>query len=67
MSASAARQRFGAVLKAALRGPVFIRRRNRDVSVIISLDEYKRTRGIKDSELEGIIDRTDNDRPRTRR
>jgi prevent-host-death family protein len=47
VSASAARQRFGAVLKAALREPVFIRRQNRDVSVIISLDEYKRIRGIK--------------------
>jgi prevent-host-death family protein len=64
VSATAAKQRFGAVLKAVLREPVCIRRQNRDVSVIISLDEYKRIRGIKDSELEGIIDRTDNDRPR---
>jgi prevent-host-death family protein len=64
VSASAAKQRFGAVLKAALREPVFIRRHNRDVSVIISLDEYKRIGGIKDSELKGIVDRTDNDRSR---
>jgi len=67
VSASAAKQRFGAVLKAALREPVFISRQNRDVSVIISLDEYKRIQGIKDGELEGIIDRTGNDRPRTPR
>jgi prevent-host-death family protein len=64
VSASTAKQRFGAVLKAALREPVFIRRQNRDVSVIISLDEYKRIRGTKDRDLEGIIDRTDSDRPR---
>jgi prevent-host-death family protein len=64
VSASDARQRFGAVLKAALREPVSIRRRNRDMSVIISLDEYKRIRGTNDSELKGIVDRTDDDRPR---
>jgi prevent-host-death family protein len=64
VSASAARQHFGAVLKAALREPVFIRRRNGDVFVVISFDEYKRIRGINESELEAIIDRTDGDRPR---
>jgi prevent-host-death family protein len=62
VSASAAKQRFGAMLKAALREPVFIRRQNRDMSVIISLDEYKRMRGINDTELERLIDRTDDDR-----
>jgi PHD/YefM family antitoxin component YafN of YafNO toxin-antitoxin module len=64
VSASAARQRFGAVLKAALREPVFVRRQNRDMSVIMSLDQYQRIRGISDTELESLIDRTDNDRPR---
>jgi|CZKK01.1.fsa_nt_gi prevent-host-death family protein len=64
VSAAAARQRFGALLKAALREPVFVHRKNRDVSVVISIDEYKRIRGINDSELEGIIDRTEGDRLR---
>ncbi|MGA8214706.1 MAG: type II toxin-antitoxin system Phd/YefM family antitoxin [Candidatus Sulfotelmatobacter sp.] len=64
MSASAARQRFGAVLKAALREPVFIRRQNRDMSVIISLDTYKRMCRIDDTEFERLIDRTGDDRPR---
>jgi PHD/YefM family antitoxin component YafN of YafNO toxin-antitoxin module len=59
VSASAARQRFGAMLKAALCEPVFIHRQNRDVSVIISLDEYKRIRGIKN-----IMRRIDDGRPR---
>jgi PHD/YefM family antitoxin component YafN of YafNO toxin-antitoxin module len=64
VSASAAKQRFGALHKAALREPVFIRRQNRDMSVIISLDEYKRMRGINDTELERLIDRTDDNQPR---
>jgi hypothetical protein len=55
---------FWAALKAALREPVFIRRQNRDMSVIISLDEHKRMRGINDTEFERLIDRTDDDRPR---
>jgi len=64
VSASTAKQRFGAVLKAAMREPVFIRRQNRDVSVIISLDKYKRMLGIGDTEWERFVDRTDDDRPR---
>jgi prevent-host-death family protein len=63
VSASAARQLFGAVLKAALREPVLIRRQNRDVAVIISLDKYKRMLGISDDELGRLIDRSDDDRP----
>ena len=63
VSTSAARQRFGALLKAALREPVFILRQGRDLSVIIALDQYKRICGINDTEWESLTDRND-DRPR---
>ena len=64
VSAYAAKRRFGAVLKAVLLEPVFISRQNRDLSVIISVDEYKRIRGINDTEFESLINRAENDRPR---
>ncbi|MGA6982908.1 MAG: type II toxin-antitoxin system Phd/YefM family antitoxin [Candidatus Sulfotelmatobacter sp.] len=44
VSATEAKQRLAALLDAAQREPVLIRRQNRDVAVIISADEYERIR-----------------------
>jgi prevent-host-death family protein len=45
ISATDAKQRFAALLDAAQRGPVVIRRQNRDVAVVLSADDYERLRG----------------------
>jgi antitoxin Phd len=57
VSASDAKQRFAAVIDAAQREPVRIRRQNRDVAVIISADEYDRIRRANVSELLRTMDR----------
>jgi prevent-host-death family protein len=44
VSATDAKQRFAAVLDAAQREPVVIRRQNRDVAVVISIADYERMR-----------------------
>ena len=45
VSATDAKQRLAAVLDAAQREPVVIRRQNRDVAVVISVEDYERLRG----------------------
>jgi len=57
VSATDAKQRFAAVIDAAQREPVRIRRQNRDVAVIISADEYDRIRQANVSELLRSMDR----------
>lgn len=57
VSASDAKQRFAALLDAAQREPVLIRRQNRDVAVIISPEEYQRIRRSNIEELERTMDR----------
>jgi prevent-host-death family protein len=57
VSATEAKQRLAALLDAAQREPVVIRRQNRDVAVIMSAEEYDRIRGIKNDELTRIMDR----------
>jgi prevent-host-death family protein len=52
-----ARQRFGALLDAVEREPVLIRRKDRDVTVIISAAEYERIRKANIAELERTMDR----------
>ena len=42
---------------AAQREPVVIRRRNRDVAVVVSVEEYDRIRGVNNAELTRIMDR----------
>lgn len=42
VSATEAKQTFGAVLDKAQREPVVIRKQNRDVAVIMSMEDYKR-------------------------
>jgi antitoxin Phd len=57
VSATDAKQRLAALLDAAQREPVLIRRQNRDVAVIMSAEEYNRIRRDNNDELERIMDR----------
>jgi prevent-host-death family protein len=57
VSATDAKQRLAALLDAAQREPVLIRRQNRDVAVIMSAEEYDRIRGVNNAQLKRIIDR----------
>jgi prevent-host-death family protein len=56
-SATDAKQRFAAVLDAAQREPVVIRRQNRDVAVVLSAEEYERIRRSNIAELQRTMDR----------
>jgi prevent-host-death family protein len=51
VSATHAKQNFAAILDAAQREPVKIRRHERDVAVVISAEEYERVRRLKAEEL----------------
>jgi prevent-host-death family protein len=57
VSATDAKQRLAALLDAAQREPVIIRRQNRDVAVIISAEEYERIRKVNNTELKRMMDR----------
>ena len=57
MSATDAKQRLAALLDAAQREPILIRRQNRDVAVIMSAEEYERIRGARDDDFEKFCDR----------
>ncbi len=57
VTATDAKQRLAALLDAAQREPVLIRRQNRDVAVIMSAQEYERIRKINVDELLQTMDR----------
>lgn len=57
VSATDAKQRLAALLDAAQREPVVIRRQNRDVAVILSPQEYDRLRALNAAEFERFCDR----------
>jgi antitoxin Phd len=57
VSATDAKQRLAALLDAAQREPILIRRHNRDVAVIMSAEEYEKIRGKKNTELQRLMDR----------
>lgn len=57
VSATEAKQRLAALIDAAQREPVRIRRQNRDVAVIMSAEEYDRIRGAKVDELDRLCER----------
>jgi antitoxin Phd len=57
VSATDAKQRFAALLDAAQREPVLIRRQDRDVAVMISAEEYERIRRINVEEFQKFCDR----------
>ena len=57
VSATEAKQRLAALLDAAQREPVVIRRQDRDVAVIMSAEEYERIRGVNTTALKRLMDR----------
>lgn len=57
VSATDAKQRLAALLDAAQREPVVIRRQNRDVAVIMSAEEYERIRDLNAAEFQRLCDR----------
>jgi antitoxin Phd len=57
VSATEAKQRLAALLDAAQREPVVIRRQNRDVAVIMSAEEYERIRDLNAAEFQQFCDR----------
>ena len=56
VSATDAKQRLAALLDAAQREPILIRRQNRDVAVIMSAQEYERIRKANITELKRAMD-----------
>jgi antitoxin Phd len=57
VTATDAKQHLAALLDAAQREPVLIRRQNRDVAVIMSAEEYERIRGINIADFDKFCDR----------
>lgn len=57
VSATEAKQRLAALLDAAQREPVIIRRQKRDVAVLLSVQEYDRLRAFNAAELQRFCDR----------
>jgi prevent-host-death family protein len=57
VSATDAKQRLAALLDAAQREPVVIRRQKRDVAVIMSAEEYERIRDLNAAEFQRFCDR----------
>jgi prevent-host-death family protein len=57
VSATEAKQRLAALLDAAQREPVVIRRHERDVAVILSAEEYDRLRALNAAEFQRFCDR----------
>ena len=57
VSATEAKQRFAAIIDAAQREPVHVRRQKRDVAVILSAEEYDRIRGANIEELDRLCER----------
>ena len=57
VSAMEAKQALAAVLDAAQREPVVIRRQKRDVAVILSLQEYERLTALNVDEFQRFCDR----------
>jgi prevent-host-death family protein len=57
VSATEAKQRFAAIIDAAQKEPIVIRRQNRDVAVIISPERYERIHKNDVEELLRFCDR----------
>ncbi|RYF76182.1 MAG: type II toxin-antitoxin system Phd/YefM family antitoxin [Comamonadaceae bacterium] len=55
-SASEAKQNFAAMLDAAARQPVVIRRHDRDVAMVISPEEYQRLHALNVERLLALCD-----------
>ena len=61
VSATEAKQQLAALLDAAQRGPVTIRRQKRDVAVLLSPQEYDRLRAVNSAEFQRFCDRVARD------
>ncbi len=57
VSATEAKQTLAAVLDAAQREPVVIRRQQRDVAVVLSIQEYERLAALNVAEFQHFCDR----------
>jgi prevent-host-death family protein len=57
VSATEAKQTLAAVLDAAQREPVVIRRRRRDVAVVLSMQEYERLTAMNVGEFQRFCDK----------
>jgi prevent-host-death family protein len=57
VSATDAKRHVAALLDTAQREPVMIRRRNRDVAVLLSPHEYDRLRALNTDEFQRFCDR----------
>ena len=57
LSATEAKQRFAAMIDAAQREPLVIRRQNRDVLIVLSPEDYDRIRGANIEELDRLCER----------
>lgn len=57
ISATEAKQRLAALLDAAQREPIVIRRQDRDVAVVMSAKEFDRLRGLDVAEFRVLCDR----------
>jgi prevent-host-death family protein len=57
VSATDAKQRLAAVLDAAQKEPIVIRRQKRDLAVLLSPQEYDRLRGFNAAEFQSFCDR----------
>jgi prevent-host-death family protein len=57
VTATDAKQRFAALIDAAQREPVLIRRQDRDVAVVLSAQEFERIRKVNVTELLRTMDR----------
>ena len=55
-SASEAKQNFAAMLDAAARQPVVIRRHDRDVAMLISLEQYSRMHRLAVDKLKRVVE-----------
>lgn len=56
VAASEARQSFASVIDAAAREPVVIRRQQRDVAVLLSMQEYERLTQLNRAEFQRFCD-----------
>lgn len=56
IAASEARQSFASVIDAAAREPVVIRRQQRDVAVVLSMQEYERLTQLNKAEFQRFCD-----------
>lgn len=58
VSATQAKQNFAALIDAAQRGPVHIRRHDREVAVLVSSEEFEQLRKLRAQELIRLTEET---------